>query len=473
VRSIFFKIFVSYWLALALFVVLAILTTLALRPPRESANAEAQQGKILNDGVQAYQAGGQEEARRYLRAVHDSQQIRSYLFDEQGHELTGRKPPDFIEGVFRGKVHTIDSFWGRILPGPQFLRAITKTADGHSFVLVIELPPEHIFFGPHGIPALGILIAVLSSGLVCFVLARYLTSPVMRLRAATQRLADGDLKARAGMPNTRGHDEMSELLRDFDRMAERLENLVNAQSHLLNDISHELRSPLARLNVALELARQRSGPEARSALERIDLEANRLNALIGRLLTIARLESGAELRRSSVQLGEIVSEIAKDAAFEAQYRNCAVDCMIADECTVLGDPGLLHSAIENVVRNATRYTEEGTDVQVRLEQGLGSAGPEAVVRVTDSGPGVPEEALKKLFRPFYRIDDARGRGTGGVGLGLAITERAVRLHGGSVRAVNRPQGGLMVEIRLPLVPVIASEPIEIRAAAPALHSDRT
>lgn len=469
-RSIFFKIFVSYWLALALFVVLAVLITMASRPPRESANAEAQQGKILSEALGAYQSGGQEGARRYLRSVHDSQQIRSYLFDEQGHELTGRRPPEWIDGVFRGKVRTIDSFWGRIGPG-QFLRNTMKSADGHSYVLVIELPPEHILFGPHAVPTLAILIAVISSGLVCFVLARYLTSPVMRLRAATQRLAEGDLTARAGVPNSRGHDEMGELLRDFDRMAERLENLVNAQSHLLKDISHELRSPLARLNVALELARQRSGPEARSALERIDLESNRLNQLIGRLLTVARLESGAELRRSSVQLSEIVSEIAKDAAFEAQYRNCAVDCVIADECTVLGDPSLLHSAIENVVRNATRYTEEGTDVQVRLAHEDGPSGSEAVVRVTDSGPGVPEEALKKLFRPFYRIDDARGRGTGGVGLGLAITERALSLHGGSVRAANRPQGGLMVEIRLPLASIAASEPIVIRSASPEVKID--
>ena len=470
-RSIFFKIFVSYWLALALFVVLAVLTTLALRPPRENANAEALQPKILSDAVQAYQSGGQEEARRYFRSVHDAHQIRGYLFDEQGHEMTGRKPPEWIDGVFRGRVHTLDSFWGRLGPG-QFLRTGMNSADGHNYVLVLELPPEHILFGPHSIPTLAILIAVLSSGLVCFILARYLTSPVMRLRAATQRLADGDLTARAGVSNFRSHDEMSNLLRDFDRMAERLESLVNAQSHLLNDISHELRSPLARLNVALELARQRSGAEAHSALERIDLEANRLNQLIGRLLTIARLESGAELRRSPVQLSEIVSEIAKDAAFEAQYRNCVVDCAIADECSVLGDGSLLHSAIENVVRNATRYTAEGTDVQVRLEQGHGGTGPEAVVRVTDSGPGVPEDALKKLFRPFYRIDDARGRGTGGVGLGLAITDRAVRLHGGMVRAVNRPQGGLMVEIRLPLAPAAAPEPILIRDAPAALNSDR-
>jgi signal transduction histidine kinase len=156
-------------------------------------------------------------------------------------------------------------------------------------------------------------------------------------------------------------------------------------------------------------------------------------------------------------LEHLISEIAKDAAFEAQDRRCEVEVDAVDDCVVTGNARLLQSAIENVVRNAVRYTEPGTNVQVRLEQGLGAKGPEAVVRVTDSGPGVPEEALDKLFRPFYRIDDARGRQTGGVGLGLAITERAVALHGGAIRAVNRPQGGLMVEIRLPLGPEASPE----------------
>jgi two-component system sensor histidine kinase CpxA len=358
----------------------------------------------------------------------------------------------------------------------QFLRESTIAADGHRYTLVTELPPEqHTLFGPHGVPGLGILIAILSSGLVCSILARYLTSPIVRLRAATQKLASGDLTARAGVPGSRRNDEMAELMRDFDRMAERLENLVNAQSRLLTDISHELRSPLARLNVALELARQRSGTDARSALDRIDRETNRLNEMIQRLLSIARLEAGNEsIERSPVHLEQIIQEIAKDAAFEAQSRHCQVEATVVDDCVVMGSPSLLHSAIENVVRNAIRYTQEGTSVEVRLEQGVGlpnmapqGAGlqkvelqkvelqnsdlrhPEAIVRVTDSGPGVPEDALDKLFRPFYRIDDARGRQTGGVGLGLAITDRAVRLHGGTIRVANRPQGGLMVEIRLP------------------------
>ena len=455
-RSLFVRIFLSYWIAQALFVVLAILVTLAIRPSGEIANVQAQQARFLNEAVQAYKTGGEEGARNYLRSIRDSQHVRPFLFDEKTRDLTGRTPPEWILRVARGQTATADSLWGRFGPG-RFLRQSTASSDGHSYTMVIEFPPEeHGLFGPHGVPHLGILIAIISSGLVCYILARYLTSPIVRLRGATQKLASGDLTARAGMPGSRRHDEMAELMRDFDRMAERLENLVNAQSRLLTDISHELRSPLARLNVALELARQRSGSEAGSALDRIDREAGRLNELIQKLLTIARLESGNEsIEKVPVHLEQVIQEIAKDAAFEAQSRRCEVEATVVDDCVVFGSPSLLHSAIENVVRNAVRYTHEGTSVQVRLEQGIGIEndtlrGPEAVVRVTDSGPGVPEDALDKLFRPFYRIDDARGRQTGGVGLGLAITDRAVRLHGGTIRVSNRPQGGLMVEIRLPL-----------------------
>jgi two-component system sensor histidine kinase CpxA len=310
-------------------------------------------------------------------------------------------------------------------------------------------------------PVPGLIIAILSSGLVCYFLAWYMTKPVARLRAATQQLAAGDLTARAGNPKSRRHDEIAGLVRDFDAMAGRLETLVRAQSRLLNDISHELRSPLARLNVALGLARQRSGPETASMLERIELEASRLNELIGRLLTLARLEDGEQrVPATPVLLDEVVLNIAEDAEFEAQARHCHVSSEIpAGSWEVRGQASLLHSAIENVVRNAIRYTREGTTVEIRLERSSSSKGSEAVVRVADCGSGVPTDALEKLFQPFYRLDDDRGRQTGGVGLGLAITERAVRFHGGSVGAFNRPEGGLLVEIRLPL---LASSKAEIR-----------
>jgi two-component system sensor histidine kinase CpxA len=299
-----------------------------------------------------------------------------------------------------------------------------------------------------------LLILVMSSGVVCYVLAFYLTQPVVRLRAATRRLAAGDLTARAGAPAGGRRDEIAGLLRDFDAMAERLESLVKAQSRLLNDISHELRSPLARLNVALGLARQRSGEESVAMLERIELEASRLNELIGRILTLARLEDGEQrVSHTPVPLNELVLNVAEDAEFEAQARHCHVHCQISEgEWEVRGDASLLHSAIENVVRNAIRYTREGTSVEIHLDRTEGPVAAVALLRVSDFGPGVPPDALGKMFQPFYRLDDARGRLTGGVGLGLAITDRAVRFHGGTVRALNREEGGLTVEIRLPLVP---------------------
>jgi two-component system, OmpR family, sensor histidine kinase CpxA len=256
-------------------------------------------------------------------------------------------------------------------------------------------------------------------------------------------------------------------MRDFDAMAERMESMVKAQSRLLNDISHELRSPLARLNVALGLARKRSGSESADMLERIELEANRLNELIGRILTLARLEDGEQLvPRSPVPLDDLVLNVAEDAEFEAQARHCHVRSMVPEgEWGVRGNASLLHSAIENVVRNAIRYTGEGTTVEIQLQRTENSNGAEALVAVTDYGPGVPPDSLEKLFQPFYRLDDSRGRLTGGVGLGLAITERAVRFHGGRVAAYNRAEGGLLVEIRLPL---ISGSPRTAKSAEPAV-----
>ena len=397
-RSLFLKIFLSFWLAEALFIVLAILVTLAFRPARGS--WEGLRARAVNEAVQAYQRGGEREARQYLEDLEQSQHIRAFLYDELGSEVSRRAAPEWIELAGRGKPARPRAFPWNFLPN-RVLAQATTAGDGHRYMLVIELPPgPRIFFGPHGFPGAGFLIALISSGLVCYVLTRYLTGPIVRLRSATQRLAAGDLSARAGGLSVRRRDEMAGLVRDFDAMASRLEALVNAQSRLLNDVSHELRSPLARLSVALGLARQRTGPEAQSTLDRIEREADRLNEMIGRLLTIARLESGEDGgQKQPVHLEELVREIATDADFEAQSRQCRVRCVIQDDATVLGSPSLLHSAVENVVRNAMRHTPEGTEVEIRLARESRSGKDEAVVRVTDRGPGVPQESLDKLFRP--------------------------------------------------------------------------
>lgn len=462
-RSLFLKIFLSFWVAQALFSVLVILATIALAPTREISAVEALQPKFLSEAVQTYQSGGVDKLREYLHGLSETQHVRSVLFNDQ-EPLTGRSVRPWFAETAAGQRRTADTFLGRMNPHIQMLKASMTASDGHTYTLVTELPPgQNPMFGR--VPVVGILIAVLTSGLVCYFLAQFLTSPVLRLRKATQKLAAGDLSARAGGNIKRGGDEISQLVNDFDLMAEQIEKLVNAQSRLLKDISHELRSPLARLTVALELARQRTGPDAASALERISLESARMNELIGSLMTVARLDSGSgSMRKVPVELEALIEEVARDAAFEAKARNCQVEAEILDELPVLGDPALLRSAVENVVRNAIRYTEDGTTVNIRAERAKNGTSEEAVVRVSDSGPGVPEDALEKIFRPFYRIDDARGRSTGGVGLGLAITDQAVRLHGGTVRASNLVEGGLAVEIRLPVQAVATGQELSADVA---------
>ena len=455
-KSLFLRIFICFWAAQALFMVLAILATLVLRP-RTSAWQDLL-STALNDSVSAYEQGGNKGLAQYLDNLERTQKVRAFLFSENMEELSHRGAPDWAVRVAAGRSRAPRE--GFMFPSPPPVLHDTRLSDDgvHRYTLVLAPPPgPRLFLGPRGLPIPGLIIGVLSSGLVCYFLAWYMTKPVARLRAATQQLAAGDLSARAGDPKSKRGDEIAGLIRDFDSMAERLETLVKAQSRLLNDISHELRSPLARLNVALGLARQRSGAESATMLERIELEAGRLNELIGRLLTLARMEDGEQRVPSTpVLLDEVVLNVAEDAEFEAQARHCHVHSEIPEgSWGVRGEVSLLHSAIENVVRNAIRYTREGSTVEIRLEKKESGSGSEAVVRVTDCGDGVPPDALKKLFQPFYRLDDARGRQTGGVGLGLAITERAVRFHGGRVVATNRAEGGLMVEIFLPLMPAIA------------------
>ena len=228
-------------------------------------------------------------------------------------------------------------------------------------------------------------------------------------------------------------------------MAERIESLITSQQRLNRDISHELRSPLARLNVALELAKQKGNADTAPILARIESESDRLNEMIGRLLVLAKLESGVtDFEPKILDLSDIVKDVAADAEFEAKPNGKFVTVSSADRCNLFGSENLLRSAIENVMRNAVKYTADGTVVDVALTHTCGRA----VVTVQDHGGGVPESELGNLFRPFYRIGEARERKTGGTGLGLAIAKRAVEAHRGTIRAINN-NGGLKVEMTFP------------------------
>ena len=281
--------------------------------------------------------------------------------------------------------------------------------------------------------------------LLCYLLARQLTSPLRKMQKTIERFGRGDFSARV---NSRRADELGQLGRTVDQMAERIEGLVKSQRRLLQDISHELRSPLARLGVAVELGR---GGDPDMAFNRIEREADRLNMLVGELIQVTRAEGDpAGLATEPLRLDDLVRVIVSDVHIEAERHHIALE-LDACEAEMEGNPELLRRAIENIVRNAVRYSPENGQVQVSLKR----SGTLHRIAVRDFGAGVPEEALAHLFDPFYRVEKDRGRTSGGVGLGLAIAKRAVELHHGTMRATNQ-RPGLLVEIELP-APAVAPE----------------
>jgi two-component system sensor histidine kinase CpxA len=302
---------------------------------------------------------------------------------------------------------------------------------------------------------LRIFALLVTAGLVCYGLARHFAAPVRRLRAVARRFASGDLKARVGHdPLLKRRDEVAELGRDFDDMAKRIEQLVTrqeellqSQRRLLGDISHELRSPLTRLALASGLLQRKVSEDARPLLSRIDRESERLNNLIGQLLTLARLDVGPiPETMETIGFNGLLQDVVNDAAFEADSRNVQIEFVACENCELRGVRDLLRSAFENVLRNAVRYTAAASAVKVELECNSKLLS----VTVSDHGPGIPDEDLPHIFEPFYRVAEARDRQSGGTGLGLAIAERTVRLHGGSVEALNRPKGGLSVCMTFPV-----------------------
>lgn len=292
-----------------------------------------------------------------------------------------------------------------------------------------------------------LLVFLVISGAVMLLATRSVTRPVHWLRSAVRDLAAGELSARvAGKASpVKPAREVDALIADFNHMAQRVEDLIRSQRQLIADVSHELRSPLARLSLSVDLLRQ--FPEDREEhLARFENELGKLNGLIERLLTLSRLESSTILlKKDFFDLADLVSEVISDVQFEASARGCSVTCTRSEQSPIRGDQALLRSAIENILRNAIQYSDEGTTVYVELA----STPRQALVTVKDTGPGLPENEISQMFRPFFRGAEARSRRSDGHGLGLAIASRALELHGGSISACNTGSG-LAVTIDLPL-----------------------
>jgi two-component system sensor histidine kinase CpxA len=450
-RSLFLKIFLWFW-ATVIATGVALILTFILEPRsvpsrwRATLTDTARYSGTL--AVETTERDGAGSASAYLEQVNHETHMSACLFDHAGSVIAGNACSSFQSMTSHVNASQDSDF--SLKYGIARIAFFLRGPSGRDYIFATELPagPRAAF----GINRAAILlqwgVALLVSGLICSLLTRYLTAPILRLREMSQKLAAGDLSVRTGSELTHRRDEIGDLVRDFNAMASRIEELISRQRQLISDVSHELRSPLARLNVALDLSRERKGDDP--AFEHMQEDLGLLDEMIGRLLTIAKLDmSAAQVPMVEFDLAELVAQIATNAEFESRGPNGGIRLASSGPCIVRGSAELLHSAIENVVRNAIRYTESGTFVEVGLECESSSGGASARLSVRDHGPGVPESELQNIFLPFYRLPGARDRQSGGTGLGLAIADRVVRIHGGIIRAENAAPHGLKMEIVLP------------------------
>ena len=452
-RRLFLKIFLWFWATVALTGISLVLAFI-LQPhgvaSRWHASLADTTRYLGTAAVAALDQGGAPAASDFINRLAVDAQIRGCIFNAAGEPLAGTSCSEFTGMA----MHVVNGQSEDFAVRQGFIRMAVpiKRLNKPTYIYASELvagPRAALGTDPTVVLLRGGL-ALTVSGLVCYFLTLYLTAPILRLRTAALQITGGQLSVRAERRMESRRDELGDLVRAFNEMADKTEHLISSQRQLVYDVSHELRSPLARLNVSLDLLRRRGGDE--SALSRIETDLRRLNEMIGRLLTVARLEATSTLQSPlQVDLNSLVESVVGDAAFEAQEKGIQFSMSQAADLFVEGDPGLLRSAIENVLRNAVRYAPTGTAVEVALGADPAISTNQAVLVIRDHGPGVPNEELSNIFKPFYRVSDSRSPETGGVGLGLAIAERIVRLHRGNIRAQNEPDSGLRVEMRFPRV----------------------
>lgn len=448
IESLFLKIFFWFW-ATAIVTGIALVITFIFGPGSVPSRWHSSLTDLARSSgmiaLAELEHGGAPAASIYLESLERDTQLHACLFEVNGNPTAGKGCETF-DGM-RSRVAKSRLAEFAVKYGLVRVALMLPGSGGRDYIFATELPagPRAAFGMDRVTVLLRFVVALSVSGFICYLLTLYLTGPILRLRQAAQQLAEGMLSTRAAAGIERRRDELGALGRDFNTMAARMEELISRQRQLIFDVSHELRSPLARLNVALDLAK--GGKAGNLPFDHMESDLVRLNEMIGRLLTIASLDTSAvPVRMTAVSMTDLVGQIVDDAGFEAQKRNVAVNMRAPEQCYVRGNAELLHSAIENVVRNAIRYTAAGTSVDVSLELDGES---QVLLMIRDHGNGVPENDLERIFQPFFRVAEARDRASGGVGLGLAIADRVIRIHGGSIRAENALPGGLKVVIEIP------------------------
>ena len=447
-RRLYLKIVVAIWVVM---IVSSVGAGLIIRTVAEEEAAERLRAmtvdRILLPAVEDVLTAAEGEDREQMLAMFRSSRLvaRKIVFtlqDADGETLLAVGPSEATAALLSGNAG--EKVWRH------------EFVHGASDYVLQVLPRERQRRGPPGVPfrpwglLLILVIAIPLSVFLSMLVARYLIRPLKSFELAGLRLADGDLSARINPSVAARGDELAEFATTFDHMAERIEKLVSSHKELLRDVSHELRSPLARVHAALSLARQRTKGAVDDELNRVETELDRLDSLIGRLLVFARLDAGQlQTQRQPIDLAGLLLDVVGDSQIEAAAEDKKVVLADGPGFDVVGDPGLLASCFENVIRNAIRHSPPRSSVDVALFSEAGDAG-RCFVSVRDRGEGVPEDRLSTIFELFRKYDDDGGENTGSAGIGLAIAEKVVTLHGGGISAANAPDGGLVVTVWLPV-----------------------
>jgi len=383
----------------------------------------------VDEAEVTWRSGGPAALGAYLRKLQTYFGPEHFFTDAQGKDLVTGADRSGLLAAARGEYNVPHHISDRFV-------LVAASQDGVYRLIATGRPP---FTRWSFLPYYGLILLVVA--LLCWMLAINIASPLRELAHTVERFGRGDLSVRV---RSRRRDEIGDVARAFDQMAERIETLLTAERRLLQDISHELRSPLARLSFAAELTK--TAEDRNAAASRITKEIERLTNLVGALVEVTRVEGDPSSRRvERLDLERVVEELLDASRMEADARGCRFHFESNGALPVRGDRELLRRAIENVLRNAIRYSPGGSPIEVRLESAAGKAS----ISVRDYGPGVPDEMLPRIFQPFFRVDGSRDSQTGGVGLGLAIAHRAIGAHHGHITAENAAPG-LRVRMEIPL-----------------------
>lgn len=451
--NLFIKIFLWFLAAIALMVGVVIFLTYTTQTEpvvsRWQNSVKNQTNIYAETAAQIYSYEGEKGLIEFLNRIRNTDSSRNIDLIKLNSEgrFANFNESEILENLIAKTTASGEPELDFSSPEFGFSAKAVTLLNGEKYALITQWnrPRPTPFFGEANYRYLRLLGLILTAIAVCYALAQYLSSPIVKLSRATKQLAAGNLQTRVAPEIGNRGDEIGKLSKDFDEMAERIESLITSQKRLTRDVSHELRSPLARLNVALELAKQKGSSDTQVLLNRIEREGKQLNDMISQILTLSKLESQSEMiEMRNVNLCKLVEKVVADANFEAAANGKKVELVQEAECEIYGNENLLRSAVENVLRNSLRYTKDVVNVSVEKNR------TQVHVKIRDFGEGVPESELKNLFTPFYRVADARERKSGGVGLGLAIAEQAVGTHKGKISAKNASGGGLEVEIKLPL-----------------------